>query len=150
MQGLLHRVSPQALRLLVLVGVIALLVIFFSSQIENYLNGRLFNRISSSVAVMALVATGQTLVILTRNIDLSVGAVIGFSAFATGSLIAGMPDLHPVLLVLYAALVGGAFGVVNGLLVAYARVPSIIVTLATMAMTKVSASIPTSRCASSA
>lgn len=134
MQGLLHRVSPQALRLLVLVGVIALLVIFFSSQIENYLNGRLFNRISSSVAVMALVATGQTLVILTRNIDLSVGAVIGFSAFATGSLIAGLPDLHPVLLVLYAALVGGAFGVVNGLLVAYARVPSIIVTLATMAI----------------
>lgn len=134
MQKLLHRVSPQALRLLVLAGVIALIVIFFSTQIENYLNGRLFNRISSSVAVMALVATGQTLVILTRNIDLSVGSVIGFTAFATGSLIAGMPDLNPLLLVLYAALIGAAFGAVNGLLVAYVRVPSIIVTLATMAI----------------
>lgn len=134
MNGMLQRVSPQALRLLVLVGVIALLVVFFSSQIENYLNGRLFNRISSSVAVMALVATGQTLVILTRNIDLSVGSVIGFTAFATGSLVAGMPDINPVLLVFYAALIGAAFGAVNGVLVAYVRVPSIIVTLATMAI----------------
>lgn len=134
MQQILHRVSPQALRLLVLIGVIALLVIFFSTQIENYLNGRLFNRISSSVAVMALVATGQTLVILTRNIDLSVGSIIGFTAFATGSLVAGMPDINPILLVVYAALVGAAFGAVNGLLVAYIRVPSIIVTLATMAI----------------
>ena len=134
MNGILHRVSPAVLRLLVLVGVIALLVLFFSSQIENYLNGRLFNRISSSVAVMALVATGQTLVILTRNIDLSVGSIIGFTAFATGSLVAGMPGINPVLLVLYAALVGAAFGAVNGVLVAYIRVPSIIVTLATMAI----------------
>lgn len=134
MQNLFHRVSPQALRLLVLLGVIALLVIFFSSQIENYLNGRLFNRISSSVAVMALVATGQTLVILTRSIDLSVGSIIGFTAFATGSLVAGMPDINPVLLVLYAAVIGAAFGAVNGALVAYVRVPSIIVTLATMAI----------------
>ncbi len=133
-QKLVHRISPQALRLLVLIGVIALLLAFFSTQIENYLNGRLFNRISSSVAIMALVATGQTLVILTRNIDLSVGAVIGFSAFATGSLIAGMPTLNPAFLVIYAALVGGVFGVINGLLVAYARVPSIIVTLATMSI----------------
>lgn len=134
MNGILHRISPQALRLIVLIGVIALLVIFFSTQIENYLNGRLFNRISSSVAVMALVATGQTLVILTRNIDLSVGSVIGFTAFATGSLVAGMPDINPILLVLYAAVIGAAFGAVNGLLVAYVRVPSIIVTLATMAI----------------
>jgi rhamnose transport system permease protein len=134
MTRLFHRISPAALRLIVLVGVIALLVIFFASQIDNFLNGRLFNRISSSVAVMALVATGQTLVIITRNIDLSVGSVIGFTAFATGSLVAGLPDIHPVLLVLYAAAIGAAFGAVNGVLVAYVRVPSIIVTLATMAI----------------
>jgi rhamnose transport system permease protein len=133
-ESLLHRISPQTLRLLVLIGVIVLLLVFFASQIEGYLNGRLFNRISSSVAVMALIATGQTLVILTRNIDLSVGSVIGFSAFATGTVIASMPGLNPLLLVLCAALIGGAFGVVNGVLVAYVRVPSIIVTLATMAI----------------
>lgn len=131
---LLSRLSPAALRILALLAVLAIVVIFFASQIEGYLNGRLFNRISSSVAIMALIATGQTLVILTRNIDLSVGSVVGFTAFATGSIITKHPELNPLLLLLYSALVGSSFGVVNGLLVAYARVPSIIVTLATMAL----------------
>jgi rhamnose transport system permease protein len=132
--GLLSRLSPAALRILALLVVLAIVILFFASQIEGYLNGRLFNRISSSVAIMALIATGQTLVILTRNIDLSVGSVVGFSAFATGSIITNHPDLNPLLLLLYAALVGTGFGVINGLLVAYARVASIIVTLATMAL----------------
>ncbi len=131
---LLHRISPQGLRLLALLAVLLLVVVFFASQIEGYLNGRLFNRISSSVAIMALIATGQTLVILTRNIDLSVGSVVGFSAFATGSLISANPDLHPLVLLGYSALIGTGFGLLNGLLVAYARIPSIIVTLATMAL----------------
>jgi len=131
---LLHRISPQGLRLLALLAVLLLVVVFFASQIEGYLNGRLFNRISSSVAIMALIATGQTLVILTRNIDLSVGSVVGFSAFATGSLISANPDLHPLVLLSYSALIGTGFGLLNGLLVAYARIPSIIVTLATMAL----------------
>lgn len=126
--------SPQLLRIIALAVVTGLIVLFFALQIENYLNGRLFNRISSSVAVMALIATGQTLVILTRNIDLSVGSIVGFTAFATGSLITSMPDLNPVLLVAYSAILGAGFGLINGLLVAYARVPSIIVTLATMAL----------------
>lgn len=134
MSGLVTRIGPQALRLLALVAVLGLLLLFFASQIEGYLNGRLFNRISSSVAIMALIATGQTLVILTRNIDLSVGSVVGFSAFVTGGVIAANPGLHPLLLVALSALVGLGFGLVNGALVAYARVPSIIVTLATMAI----------------
>lgn len=129
----LSRVSPQLLRILALVGVMLVIVLFFSTQIDNYLNGRLFNRISSSVAVMALLATGQTLVILTRNIDLSVGSVVGFTAFATGSLVTNNPGLHPALVLAYSALLGAAFGAGNGVLVAYARIPSIIVTLATMA-----------------
>ncbi|MDZ4312960.1 MAG: ABC transporter permease [Cypionkella sp.] len=132
--SLLSRLSPAALRILALLAVLAIVILFFASQIEGYLNGRLFNRISSSVAIMALIATGQTLVILTRNIDLSVGSIVGFSAFATGSIITNHPDLNPLLLLLYSALVGTSFGIVNGLLVAYARVPSIIVTLATMAL----------------
>lgn len=132
--GLISRLSPAALRILALLAVLLIVILFFASQIEGYLNGRLFNRISSSVAIMALIATGQTLVILTRNIDLSVGSVVGFTAFATGSIITNHPDLNPLLLLLYAAFVGTAFGAVNGLLVAYARVPSIIVTLATMAL----------------
>jgi rhamnose transport system permease protein len=128
------RISPQALRILALLAVLALTVLFFASQIENYLNARLFNRVSSSVAIMALIATAQTLVILTRNIDLSIGSVVGFTAFATGNLVTSVPDINPFVLAGFAMAVGAGFGVVNGLLVAYARVPSIIVTLATMAI----------------
>ncbi len=91
------RVSPGALRLLALVLVLLLVGTFFASQIENYLNARLFNRISSSVAIVALIACAQTLVILTRNIDLSLGAVVGFTAYGTGALVTAVPDLHPAL-----------------------------------------------------
>jgi len=131
---MLQRMAPQTLRLVALLAVMVLVVLFFTSQIDGFLNGRLFNRISSSVAVMALIATGQTLVILTRNIDLSVGSVVGFVAFTAGLLISAHPGMNPLLLVLFCMAVGAGFGLINGLLVAYARVPSIIVTLATMAL----------------
>lgn len=131
---MLNRISPQTLRILALLAVLAIVLLFFSTQVPNYLNGRLFNRISSSVAIMAIVACAQTLVILTRNIDLSIGSTLGFVAFATGSLITNNPDLGPALLLTYSICLGACFGVVNGALVAYARIPSIIVTLATMAL----------------
>lgn len=131
---MLQKLAPQTLRIVALLAVMALVVVFFTAQIDGFLSGRLFNRISSSVAIMALIATGQTLVILTRNIDLSVGSVVGFVAFATGSLITNNPAMNPVLLAACSALLGAGFGAVNGVLVAYVKVPSIIVTLATMAL----------------
>ena len=134
MARLMDRIGPQTLRLLALLIVLLLVLVFFATQVPNYLNGRLFNRISSSVAIIALIACGQTLVILTRNIDLSVGSIVGFTAYATGMLIFALPELNPLLLAGFSMALGAAFGAVNGTLVAYARVPAIIVTLGTMAV----------------
>lgn len=134
MGRVIDRLNPQTLRILALLIVLGAVLLFFASVVPNYLSGRLFNRVSSSVAIMALIATAQTLVIITRNIDLSIGSVVGFVAFATGSLISNNPDLGPVVLVVYAMVLGAAFGAVNGLLVAFAKIPSIIVTLGTMAL----------------
>ena len=134
MAALLSKINPQLLRILALLLVLLTVLLFFSLVVPNYLNGRLFNRISSSVAIMALIATGQTLVIITRNIDLSIGSIVGFVAFATGSIVTNNPDLGPVALVSYAMLLGAGFGAINGVIVAYLKVPSIIVTLATMAL----------------
>lgn len=131
---MVSRIPPQTLRILALFFVLIAVLLFFSTQVPNYLNGRLFNRISSSVAIMALIACGQTLVILTRNIDLSIGSIVGFVAFATGSLITNNPELPPLVLASYSILLGACFGAFNGVLVAYARIPSIIVTLGTMAL----------------
>ena len=78
------KVSPTTLRVLALLAVFALTVAFFATQIDGYLNARLFNRTSTSVAIIALIAVGQAFVILTRNIDLSVGSTVGCVAYLVG------------------------------------------------------------------
>ena len=125
---------PEKLRELVLLVLIALVLIVFSSVIENYLNARLFNRVSASVALMAVLAIGQTMVVLTRNIDLSVGSIVGFTAYFVGYQLSQYGDMHPLLAIFLAVGVGTLMGGINGILVAYCRIPSIIVTLGTMAL----------------
>jgi rhamnose transport system permease protein len=133
MSGLL-RLRPERLRELSLLVVIAAAVVVFSLLIDNYLGGSFFNRVTTSVAITAILAAGQTLVILTRNIDLSVGSIVGITAYVTGEYLHSHPNVAPVLAVGYAIAIGGGLGVLNGVLVAYARVPAIIVTLGTLAI----------------
>jgi rhamnose transport system permease protein len=128
------RLPLSTLRILVLLAVFVATVLFFASQIEGYLNARLFNRISGSVAVIALIAVGQAFVVLTRNIDLSIGSVVGCTAYFTGGILIAYPDLPPVVVPLLATAIGAVFGALNGFLVARFRLPSIIVTLATLAI----------------
>jgi rhamnose transport system permease protein len=131
---MMGKVSSNTLRILVLLAVFAATVLFFASQIDGYLNARLFNRISGSVAVIALIAVGQAFVVLTRNIDLSIGSVVGCSAYFTGGILIAYPDLPPILVPLLAMAIGALFGAVNGFFVARFHLPSIIVTLATLAI----------------
>src|SRR5215472_11177880 len=77
-----------------------------------------------------LVAMGTTLVILTGEIDISVGSVFAICGVLAGaSAVAGLP--LPMVAVI-ACVVGALFGALNGALVAYAGLPSIVVTLASM------------------
>ena len=70
-------------------------------------------------SILLLLAVGQAVVIITRNVDLSVGSVLG-------------PGL-PVLAVAFAGLVAGAvLGLVNGLLVGLGKVPALVITLGTL------------------
>ena len=101
---------PEKLRELVLLILIALVLIVFSSVIENYLNARLFNRVSASVALMAVLAIGQTMVVLTRNIDLSVGSIVGFTAYFVGHQLSQYGDMHPLLAIFLAVGVGTLMG----------------------------------------
>ncbi len=128
------RVRPGQLRELVLIVLIILMMLFFSMQIENYFSPRFFNRISTSVAIITVVAVGQTLVVLTRNIDLSVGSIVGFAAYFVGQTLAHNNDMSPLTVVLMAVGVGALMGSLNGVLVAYGGVPAIIVTLGTLAI----------------
>jgi rhamnose transport system permease protein len=128
------RLNPQALRVLALLVVRGGGRVFFGSRSTNYLNARLFNRISTSVAIIALIAVAQALVIITRNIDLSIGSTVGFVAYRDRRPRAPTtPDLTRWSRGLAMAL-GAMFGASTGCSSPIARMPAIIVTLGTLAL----------------
>ncbi len=134
METIKHYIRPQQIRELSLVTLILVVVAFFGTQIEGYFSGRMFNRIATSVAIVAVVAVGQTLVVLTRNIDLSVGSIVGFTAYFVGTQLIRNPDMPPPAAVALAIGIGALMGLINGTLVSYGRIPAIIVTLGTLAL----------------
>ena len=127
-------IRPEQIRELSLLLLIIVAIVVFGSLITGYYSPRTFNRVASSVAIITVVAVGQTLVVLTRNIDLSVGSIVGCTAWVTGMLLSVKPGLNPILAVLFAVVMGAAMGAINGVIVAFGRVPSIIVTLGTLAI----------------
>ncbi len=128
------RVRAESVRELGLLLIIVAITLYFGSQITNFFSATTFQRIADSVMIIAVVAVGQTLVVLTRNIDLSVGSVVGLTAFVVGKQFAGNLNLSPVLAIGLALGIGGVLGLVNGLIVAYGRVPAIVATLGTLAI----------------
>ncbi len=134
MKAIRRRIRPGQLREFSLLLLIILVLLIFGTQIENYYNARFFNRVSTSVAIIAVIAVGQTLVVLTRNIDLSVGSIVGFTAYLVGQQLVEDNSIAPMVAVLMAVGLGAGLGALNGALVAYGRVPAIIVTLGTLAL----------------
>lgn len=83
-------------------------------------------------SILVLVAVGIAIVIITRSIDLSVGSILGLTAYLTGRLFIDIPGI-PILLVFVAGIVlGGLLGLINGALVAFAKVPALVITLGTL------------------
>ena len=134
MNWLKRRVRPEQIRELSLLLLIGVAIASFGSFIDGYYSFRTFNRIASAVAIITVVGVGQTLVVLTRNIDLSVGSIVGFTAYFVGTLIAAHNGINPFLAVAIAVALGAALGVVNGVIVAWGRVPAVVVTLGTLAI----------------
>ena len=82
------------------------------------------------VSIVAILAVGQTFVIVMRHIDLSVGSLIGFTSFVIGDLYDMGYGTSGALL--GALAIGVAVGAANGFLVAYLRLPSLVVTLGSL------------------
>src|SRR3954469_11903247 len=99
-----------------LLGVLAVLVLGTTLAEPRYLSTQNVRDILLNVAIVALLAIGQTVVVVTRNIDLSVGSGLGISAFAPGVLFA---DRRVAIPVAFAAgiLFGSFFGLLNGAMV---------------------------------
>lgn len=132
-----------------MVGMIgALLVIWLGFNYYGYfVNGnaafltyRNLWTLSVQTASITVMATGMVLVIVTRNIDLSVGSMLGVTAMAMGIFqVWILPQWlglgHPaiwILTVIFGLIVGTAIGTFQGWLIAYLEIPSFIVTLGGM------------------
>ncbi|KQW50664.1 ATPase [Nocardioides sp. Root1257] len=82
--------------------------------------------------LLLILAVGQTAVIITRNVDLSVGSTLGLTAYFTGKLFSDHPGLPIIAVVVLGMLFGAVLGLVNGLLVAIFKVPALVITLGTL------------------
>ncbi|OGO55318.1 MAG: ABC transporter permease [Chloroflexi bacterium RBG_16_72_14] len=113
-----------------------LIVLVAASVVFGLVNPRFFmpenlSLIGQQVAVVGALAIGQTIIILTAGIDLSVGAVMVFTAMIMASSVASFGLPAPAALAL-GVVVGTAAGGINGLLVTRLRLPPFIVTLGTL------------------
>jgi ribose transport system permease protein len=119
---------------LILVGLIA---VFSFLRPEEFLDINNARNIATDAAVLLVLAVGLTFVIITAGIDLSVGAVLVFSGVVAAKLMneIGGDNWGVILAGLGVALASGlGWGLLNGFLVAKAKIPAFIVTLGTLGM----------------
>jgi rhamnose transport system permease protein len=129
-----HSLAELLLRFRELGIVLALLLVIGITGVinSNFLSATSLQQLISGAAIIGLLAIGETMVIVTRNVDLSVGSVLGISAYAAGTLFADHHGISTFVVLLAGLGIGLACGVVNGAIVTVARVPSLVVTLGTL------------------
>jgi len=111
---------------------LVLLVVVTTVKTPRFLSAQSIKDLLLGSTILAILAIGQAIVVITRNVDLSVGSILGITAFATGTLFKSHPGAPIVLALLVGVAVGVAAGAVNGGLIASARVPALVVTLGTL------------------
>jgi ribose transport system permease protein len=122
---------------LILGVLIALYIVFAALSPHDFLTR--FNMLSllTSTAVLLILAVGQTFVLVTAGVDLSVGSVLVFSGVVAAQVMVAFGGAHAswggtILGIVVGLAAGVAWGALNGVLVAWARIPPLIVTLGTL------------------
>ncbi|MEI6424891.1 MAG: ABC transporter permease, partial [Lentisphaerota bacterium] len=125
-KSMFTKVLNQVRMLLVLIGLVAV----FSLLSPHFLNAGNFSAIGLTISVIGIVCIGQSLALLTGSFDLSVGSIAGFSGIVVAQLTRAY-GMYPLVLVLGIA-IGAFIGLLNGLLIAKAKVNALITTLGMM------------------
>lgn len=112
-----------------LIALVALIV-FFAIMNGHFLTGRNILNVLVQMSVIALLAFGMTYVLMLGEIDLSVGSIVALSGTVMGLSLAS--GFNPVIAVVLAVLTGILCGTINGWVSAYWKIPTFIVTVATM------------------
>lgn len=115
-----------------MVGVTVVLFAVFGVASPNFLTFANISNLATQVAITLIVAVAMTFVITTGQIDLSVGSTLAFVAAGTAELLQAGWDSS--LVIIAGLLAGLVWGLVNGWLSAYQRIPSFIVTLASLSV----------------
>jgi galactofuranose transport system permease protein len=110
-----------------------LLVLFVGAAVsyEGFFSPRVIVNLFADNAFLGIAAIGMTLVIFSGGIDLSVGAVIGFTSIFTATLVTGH-GIHPGIAWTLALFMGAALGGMMGALIQVFRLPAFLITLAGM------------------
>ena len=117
-------------RTLGILGILALFVAITTLIQPRFLSASNIRFILSDSALYALVAIGETCVVLTRNVDLSVGSVVGLSAYVSADMFQTRHGIAIPVVFCVGIGIGLACGIVTGFITAIGRVPSLVVTLA--------------------
>ena len=104
---------------------------FFASQSDRFLSGQNFSLISQQVMVVGVIAIAQTLIILTAGIDLSCGMIMALGSIVMTKF-AVDNGMNAYLAIACGLLVCMAFGMLNGWLITFIKLPPFIVTLGTL------------------
>jgi rhamnose transport system permease protein len=115
-----------------IVIVLAVFVAVTTAVQHRFLGAANIQFVLADTAGFALLALGETIVVLTRNVDLSVGSTVGLSAYLSADLFAQHAGISIPVVFLAGLGIGLACGIANGIMVAVGRVPSLVVTLATL------------------
>jgi ribose transport system permease protein len=125
-------VSEGALQTLLLFGFLVLIAAFFTSQEEGFLTTRNGLNILVNASVIGIVSLGQALALISGGFDLSVGGIVPLGSVTFALLVNAGYGVPSALLIILAF--GAAWGVVNGLLIAKARINPLIATLGTLSV----------------
>lgn len=112
-------------------AIFAALFITASVMYDGFFSARVIVNLLADNAFLGIAAVGMTLVIFSGGIDLSIGAVIGFTSIFTATLVTGR-GLHPAAVWPLAILLGAALGAAMGTLIHVFKLPAFLITLAGM------------------
>lgn len=120
-------------RELTLAAVIVVMAALVALQAPQLLSASNLAQVTAQASIIGIAAVGQALVILTRNVDLSVESTIGLVAFVVAEVLA-QRMLEPAAAMTFGVGLGLVLGLANGVLVALLNVPSIVATLGTLSI----------------
>src|SRR5258707_13092172 len=102
-----------------LVLLIAVLTVLTTALNPRFISPQSLKELMLNVSIIALLVLGQTVIILMRQIDLSISSIVGITAFLSGTLFINQPGIPSFVVIAFAVLAGLLLGALNATLIAW-------------------------------